>query len=296
MLNKISQSVEQILVALAEEQYKKEVKYAFDIFKRPFNHFDMGIDIEHGFNQWLIHDYVTRDNSKLAIKVLDEKEMIDIISNSIYSVFRVHHEKKNVVLKDLFTAKDYTLDSEQVFEDGDIVSVRLYPVKSKYVIVENAEFYEQTMHATIRKSVMSKYNEYCSSNQPVAIEMFIKESSQLIYHLTNIIHHYESQLETDDMEVHIAEYGIKEREILLDALLKTSYFQIIETYGDEMTIILLDDFVQIAEVLVTSHKLEIEALTKVHMTLAREILEKYAESRAVFIQERELTVDELLND
>jgi hypothetical protein len=223
--------------------------------------------------------------------------MIDIITRSVYSVFLVNHEKQNIVFKDLFTGIDYVLDTEQAFEAGDLLSVRLYPVGDKYLILDNAEFYETSMEQTIRQSVMSKYNEYCSSNEPIGIEVFVKEHSQLVYHLTNIIHYYEAELEEEsDLAVFIAEYAIKEREALLDSLLDTDYFQIIETYEDEMTLVLLDDGNQIAELLVTSHKLEIEANSKAELSISRSILEQYNEGRAAFIKEAELSLDDVLSN
>lgn len=297
MIEQINKGVEQLLLSLSESEYSEEIEYAFNIFKRPFSHFDLDVDIEHGFNGWLIHDYKFRDGQTLAKKVLDSDQMISIITESVYSVFLVNHEKQNIVFKDLFTGRDYVLNTEQAFEAGDLLSVRLYPVGEKYLVLDNAEFYEPSMEQSIRQSVMSKYNEYCSSNEPIGIDVFVKEHSQLVYHLTNIIHYYEAELEEEsDLAVFIAEYGIKEREILLDSLLATDYFQIIETYEDEMTLILLDDGIQIAELLVTSHKLEIEANSKAELSLSRSILDQHADGRAAFLKEAELSLDDVLNN
>ncbi|MBI9014854.1 MAG: hypothetical protein JEZ08_21675 [Clostridiales bacterium] len=292
---KINEAIEQILTSLTTDEYKDEVSKAFNIYKRPFSNFDVEIDIERGFNQWLIHDYKLSDGTKIAEKILTDKTMIDTIQNALYSVFKVHHEKNHIILKDVLTNKDYVLESDQLFEEGDLVCIRLYPVNNKYTVIDNPEFHDMSLETTIRKSVMSKYNEYCSSNEPMSIEVFIKEHSQLIYHLTNIIKYYENELEEEvDLSVFVAEFAIKEREVLLDNLLATDHFQIIETYEDEMILNVLDDGIQIGEAVVTHDRIEIETTSKGMLDIAKDILENCSEERAVFIKEGKMTIDDLL--
>ncbi|MCH4887749.1 hypothetical protein EZV73_09200 [Acidaminobacter sp. JC074] len=293
MLNRISQAVDKVLTEVSEN-YQLDVKAAFEIYKRPFNSYDMDLDIEHGFNQWLIHDYRNAKGETMAELILED-EMKDVLMNSIHSVFKVIFEKNKIVFKDLFTAVDYVIESSETFENNDLVSVRIYPVEGKYLVVDNPEFYGAELEMTIRQSIMNKYNEYCSSNAPMGIEDFIKDNSQLIYHLTNIIHYYENEMmEDDDMVVYVAEYAIKERELVLDMLLNTDHFQILETYEDEMTLVVLDDGVQIGEALVTSHKIELEAKSQTILDIGKSLIHKYAGDSAVFIKDLELGLDDLL--
>ena len=295
MIKNINEAIEEILISLATDEYKEEVSRALNIYKRPFSNFDLELDIEHGFNQWLIHDYKSSDGTKIAEKILTDKTIIDTIKNALYSVFKVHHEKNHVIFKDVLTNVDYVVESDQLFEDRDLICIRLYPVQGRYTVIDNPEFHEPSLETTIRKSVMTKYNEYCSTNEPMSIEVFIKEHSQLIYHLTNIIHYYENQLEDDvDLSVFVAEFAIKEREILLDSLLKTEHFQIIESYDDEMILNILDDQIQIGEAVVIHDRLEIETNSKGMLDIAKDIVVKHSQERAVFIKEAKMTIDDLL--
>lgn len=295
MIVKINEAIEEILISLTEDQYKKEVKKAFDIYKRPFNHFDLEIDIEHGFNSWFIHDYKFSNGKKIASLVLNDKDTIQTIENSLYSTFMVHHEKNHVIFKDVFTNMDYIIESDQLFENGDLVCIRIYPVGSKHTVIDNPEYHDQGLEKTIRKSVMAKYNEYCSNNEPIAIDVFIKENSQLVYHLTNIIQYYESEMEEDvDLFVHVAEYAVKEREHLLDLLLASENFQIIESYDDEMILNVIDDGIQIGEAVVTHDRLELEMNSKGMLDIAKDLVKEIAKDKAVFIKEGKLTIDDLL--
>lgn len=295
MLSKLREGVDYVLTHLSEDEYSNEINKAFDIYKRPFNNFDLDIDIEHGFNQWLIHDYVTNKGKTLSELIEPDKKIGKALADSIYSVYRVISTKTGFVFKDIITSADYEVETESLFENGDIVSIRLYPFEGKYHLIDNPERYPNEMEISIRQSIMNKYNDYCSSNEPVGIYEFIKSNSQLVYHLTNIIHYYENEmLEEQTYVVYVAEYGIKERELLLDELLDTDYFQIIETYEDEMTLVLLDEGIQIGEVLITTNRLELEANSSTSLELCKDVLKKVAGERAVLIKEGELSIDDLL--
>lgn len=295
MIVKINNAIDEILISLAKETYKEEVKKALALYKKPFNNLDLDIDIEHGFNSWLIHDYKLADGTKLARKILKAKDMVEIIESAVYSAFKVHHEKKHLIFKDVFTNIDYVIESDQNFEDGDLICIRIYGIGSKFTVVDNPEFHDHALESTIRKSVMSKYNEYCSSNEPMAIDVFIKEHSQLIYHLTNIIQFYESEMEDEvDLSVYVAEYAVKERKQLLEDLLASDHFLMIESYDDEIILNLLDDGKQIGESVVTHDRLEIETNSKDMLDIAKNIVKEISNGRAIFIKERKLTIDELL--
>lgn len=293
MIERINEALDQLLASL--DSYADEVEEALKLYKRPFKQYDMDIDIEHGFNQWLIHDYVTKGGHKFASKVLNDKASIHAIETSVYSVFHVLKEKVGYVFKDVFTGVDYVIETDQLFEANDLICIRLYPVGEKNYIVDNALYYEKAFEPTIRRSVMNKYNEFCSTNEPIAIEAFIKSHSQLIYHLNNIVHFYENELEEEsDLSVFVAEYAVKDKEALLDQLLDTEHFQIIESYEDEMILVLLDDQVQIGEVVVTPNKMEIEANTQTTLEFAKDIVKRSAGDKAVFVKEAELSIDDLL--
>lgn len=296
MLDKLRASVDHVLTCLSKEAYKDEVKKAFEIYKRPFNHFDLDIDIEHGFNQWLIHDYVTTEKKTFAVILETDPEMSRALADSIFSVFKVITEKHGFVFKDVVTSVDYEVETDCLFEPDDLVHVRLYPYEGKYRILDNPSHYPQSMETSIRQSIMNKYNEYCSANEPIGIDVFVKTNSQLIYHLTNIIHYYENEmLEEQEYKVFVSIYALRNRELVLDLLLDTNHFQIIETFEDEMTLVVLDDEIQVAEALVTSSNIELEANSMTALMLSKDLLEKAAGKEVVFIKENELSIDDLLS-
>lgn len=293
MINKIRASVDELLLAL-NKQFGEEIKTATKVYEGPFEGLNFDLDIDYGFNNWIIHDYKTKKGYLVDLVDMDE-EIKNAIKGSVLSIFKVNLERNNIVFKDLITGEDYIIETEQLFNDGDIVKVRVYPKNHKYLIIDNPHFYSPTLESTIRKSVMSKYNEFCSKNEPIDIRDFIKNQAQLIYQLANIIDFYEAEMEDDEsLYVYTVKYGIKDKEEALDLLLETEVFQITDQYEDETTLIVLDEGVQVAEVLVLPSFIEVEATNESLRKIAMDLIEGVLKEHAVKLSEEVLGIDDIL--
>lgn len=297
MLNKIRKVLDETLVHVSQKKNNKLVNDAFKWYKSPFGAVKTDMDLEYGFNNWLLHDYLVNQKTPLVEYYLNDfdKKAVEAVSKSVYSVFKVQIETNNVVFKDVITSQDYLIDSDQVFNNNDLLKVRLYPVDNKFVILDNVEYYDQSLETIIRKSVMNKYNEYCSANEPMGIQVFVKRHSQLIYHLTNIIDFYEAELEEEaGLDVYVATYAIKDKDELLDLLLDTDAFQLIEHNEYETIVDFVSEDVQLAEIVVTSQKVEIEVNSETGLLFAKETFESAVASKAVFVKDEIISLSDLL--
>ncbi len=303
IVNQIDSLIEETLVYIAKNNYKSEIERALIEYKRPFANQVLELDVEQGFNSWFIHDYKKKDDTYIIsdylknrnLDIVDGLDLFKAINESVFSIFKVSLQRDNVVFKDIITQADYIIDTDREFKENDIIKVRVYPGKSKYHIVDSGTFYSVELEETVRKSVMSKYNEFCSSNQPVTIAEFVKTHSVLVYHLANIIDYYESELSgEDELSVFVATYALKNKEEAVDKLLVSGSFQILEQYPDELVLVLLSEEQQIAEVVISVDTVEIEATSKTFLEYSKSIFEETVLEYAVFIKDEELHLEDLI--
>lgn len=296
----INNIIDETLIFLAKNNYKTEIDRALKQYKSPFAEQGLDLDIEQGFNNWLIHDYQKSDKSYIISdyfknKNIDDANLFNMINKSVLSIFKISIQNKNIVFKDIITQADYVIETEQEFNDGDVIKIRVYPFDNKFYIVDLGTYYSAELEPTIRKSVMSKYNEYCSANEPIKIDVFVKKHSILIYHLTNIIDYYESELSSEDeVSVFVATYAVKDRVLAIDKLVDSNSFQFSEQYDDELILVLLSDGAQVAEAVVTVNQIEIESNSSVLLSYSKAELEKVVGDTAVFVKEKELFLEDLI--
>ena len=221
--------------------------------------------------------------------------MGNIIKNSVFSIFKISIQNKNTVFKDLITNIDYIIDTEEKYNHNEIIKIRVYPVGNKFHLVEEGIYYQNELESTIRKSIMSKYNEYCSVNKPISIAEFVKVNSVLIYHLTNIIEFYESELiDEDDMKVLVATYAIKKRKEVINKLLAEKSFQLLEKNDDEVILIILIEGSQVGEVLILVNTVEVEATSRDSYIYSKSMIEETLNELVIFIKDEELNLEDLL--
>lgn len=294
MLEKIRNSIDKLIIELSEK-HKEVLLRAEKTYTNPFHGLNLDLDKDQGFNNWLIHDYKDQGVSVLDRLTLEDDQVKNTIKNSVISVFRVHIEKVNMVFKDIVTGEDFVVKTDQLFESGDLVKVRLYPVDNHFTIIDNPDFFNPEFENTIRKSIMSQYNRYCAMNEPMDIRVFVKSQSQYIYHLAAIIDYYEAEMEDDEsLYVYTVLYGIEDKEEILDLLLDSEHFQLVEQFEDETTIMLYDDGVEISEVLVMPKRLEIDANSSALRDIAKEILEKLLKDKIAKLSEEVQGLDDIL--
>lgn len=290
----IEHIIEETLIAAAQNCNESFVNAAVKVYRAPFGSQNVDMELDQGFNAWLIHDYHEKGRY-LVDQVQGDVTIKHIIKNSRYSIYKVRLEKQNIVLKDVITLEDYVLETERYFEENDLMKVRLYQNDDKWIILDEPEFYDQSLEEVIRKSVLTHYNNYCATYDPIHIREFAKMQSQLIYHLTTIIDFYESELNDDESyEVFIGQYATKDKESVLDLLLDDEQFQMIEVDGDETIVHMISENVQFAEVVVTSNRIEIEATSQVQLDMIKSLFENLVGSHAVHIKDEKLKLDDLL--
>lgn len=293
--------IDETLIYLGKNNYKNEIDKAFKFYKSPFKNDKSEIDIEHGFNDWLIHDYKKSDGLFIVEDYLKNKnslkkdELGNIIKNSVFSIFKISIQNKHTVFKDIITNIDYIIDTDENYSHGEIIKIRVYPVGKEFCIIEEGVYYQNELESTIRKSVMSKYNEYCSVNKPMSIAEFVKVNSILIYHLTNIIEFYEAELvDEDDLKVLVATYAIKKGNEVVDKLLENSSFQLLEKNNDEVILIIIHEGSQAGEVLVLVNTVEVEATSRDLYIYSKSLIEETLEELIVFVKDEELNLEDLL--
>lgn len=295
MENKIKNLLDHGLNLMSEKAMEPIIKEAMDVFKSPFTGQSIDLEIDNDFSDWFLNDFKKNGQSILTMNGITSEEQ-QCIDDSFLSIFKVSDEKNKIVFKDILSQKDYMVKTTAICQPGDLIKGRLYPFENEFLLIDEPTYLDSNYDSTIRKSIMFQYNSYCSMNGPTTLEAFIKGQSLMIYHLSTLIEYYEGILEDDEsLYVYVAKYKIENKELLLDELLNHNDFQLIEHNAYETLIHhLLSDKI-LAEVLVNDHWLELECVTETDLMLTRDRLEMLLGSKAVFISESRLGLDDLLN-
>ncbi len=279
MINRINENIIKVLENITDE---KIIDKALLDYKKFFIDMDVE-DMEKGFNSWLVHDYKV-DNKYLFEGVVDS-DLTEIFKESLYSVYKIYIEKEDIFFVDVFTNKYYKIQTEEVFREEDLISVRLYPIENHYIISDDIIYYPMDFLPQIKNMILSRYNEV-SGIRPVALEDFIKSNKMFIYQISNIIEFYEK--ENDTMVVYTAKYTSDKN--IFEAFLTSDNLFLVED-DDIKVFSLLHENVQIAEITIEDKKIEIEANTQQELEEAKLIMEKYD---VRYIGEEILSLDDLL--
>lgn len=283
------------LMIMSQDKNKAIVAKAMDLYVSPFSDKTMREDHTKDFTMWFLHDYKQLGKSIFEINDINSPAL-ENLQESLVSIFKVNYENKNMIFKDIFTNKDYKIDSDQFFDDGDLVQVRIYPVEDYYILLDEPLYFDTEYEKTIRKSIMYQYNNYCSVHGPIAIEDFIKSQSHMIYHLMTIIEYYEQVLQDDEnLHVYVAKYKIEDKDSILDLILDSEDFQLIEHNKYETLIHHLSDEGVLAEVLVTSQWLEIECVSESILSLTQSVVESLIKDEGTFVSVDHLRLDDLID-
>lgn len=295
MENKIKNLLDQGLNLMSEKAMEPIIKEAMDIFKSPFAGQSIDVEIDNQFSDWFLNDYKKNGQSIFTMNGISNEAQV-CLEASFLSIFKVSDEKNKIVFKDILSQNDYVVKTTAICQPGDLIKGRLYPFENEFLLIDEPTYFDSNYDSTIRKSIMFQYNSYCSMNGPTALEAFIKDQSLMIYHLSTLIEYYEGVLEDDEsLYVYVAKYKIENKDLLLDELLNHNDFQLIEHNTYETLIHHLVSDKILAEVLVNDHWVEVECVTETDLMLTRDRLEMVLGSKAVFISESRLGLDDLLN-
>jgi hypothetical protein len=294
MKNEIQNLLDQGLMFMSQDQNKSFVARGLELYVSPFGDKTVGDDQTKDFTTWFLHDYRYKGQSIFTLNEINSP-VLTCVERSLVSIFKVNFESKNMIFKDIITNKDYKIMSDQSFDDGDLIKIRIYPIEDYYILLDEPLYFDTEYEKTIRKSIMYQYNSYCSVHGPIAIDDFIKNQSHMVYHLMTLIEYYEEILQDDEnLHVYVAKYKIEDKDNILDLILDSDDFQLIEHNKYETLIHHLSDEGILAELLVTSQWLEIECVSESILSLTQSVVESIIKDEATFISVDHLRLDDLI--
>lgn len=303
-LNILEELKEKILYVVLEKKNEDFVEKARDKFL--LEHDD---DTAKGFTSWLIHDFVSEGKSAVDLykkasttsidkykkKDEDSKDYLEIISNSLYSVFEIVKTENNKILKDIITKRDYLLVDEDDLFNNSIIVGRVYFDDGKAILSEEYTTYSESFKAVFRKGILEKYNDYIKVSGIIDLEDFVKENSSIFYKFVDVVEETDLAVNFDEEEysVYQAIYAFKERSKIieiLDRIENSSKEEYDET--ESVYIIKLNEIS--CELLVLTEKLELECLNRSQLEIFKEKLENILGDYIVHVRDEILTMDELI--
>lgn len=255
---------------------------------------------EYGFDNWFLCDfkYENKDMMSYYLQnqtvISEEKAYADALSQSSFSYFEVFEIEGKSLLKDLFTKADYKVENSEMLSDGIIIAARLYPYDGKHFI-EILETFDAAMQQNVTGAVLAKYNEFCSQNGNNDLDVFIAEHSLLLYKFMNVFKNV-SHIETDSEEefmVYQSDYVFEDRSKIIEIISTEGSFEFLESEDDQEIYNFSHDEC-IVELVITQHKLEIEAPSEVSRRFVKTRVEELLDGYITFVQDFILSIDDIL--
>ncbi len=255
---------------------------------------------EFGFDNWFLCDFKYDHKDMMTYyqqnqPVLgEEKIVLESIQNSWFSYFEVFEVEGKSLLKDLFTKADYQVENSELLAGGTIVAARLYPCERKYYI-EILENFDGEMHKHVTGAVLSKYNEFCSQNQTIEIEEFIKTQSLLLYKFMNVFKNVSLQDSDADEEfmVYQSDYVFDNRDKVIELISTEGSFEFVEKEEDEEIYSIIHEG-EVIEIVISTNKLELEASTEAIRQVIKTKVEELLKGYITFVQDIILNIDDIL--
>jgi len=294
--------IENVFFFAMGEEYKSEVERSQGLFVNIIN--DEVNAIEKGYNSWLVFDFRLESGvtfleeyaSKKASELSPEDlEQIKYLREAVFSVFEVVENNGKRFLKDISTNKDYMVIEIEEWEPC-VLKARLVKAENGYELVEGYETYQIEFKDVLRKGIFAKYNEYCSSVEPINIADFIKEHSVILYRLLDIIDELLEDEKNDfcDMYVHQGNYAVKNYKELVALLEASELVNLIEEFDGVKVYRFTGDNETLCEIAVGIQKMEIECNDEDSLSRSKIILESIVEGMAQFLNYEVLGFDDLM--
>lgn len=296
---RLEELVDKLLFWALEDERRDLVKHATDVFlKGSENGHDM-----QGFNDWFVHDYVNEEGQSLSDLYMKDHDVdeqdrknLNIISNSVYSAFERLPIKDKMVVKDIFTKSDHTL--QETFDIAGVVVGRIYKIDGKYYMADHKEFMPDDYKTLLVKGMLEKYNEYCSLFAPIQMDDFVKKHSLVLYRFLSIIDKTatEHALDEEDYLVHQSTYVVKSQDEAHKTLKVNEKFilSLDDKAGAVFKLVSGEHDNVIAEIVLADDRLEIECTTADALDYSKEITEQVLGENVAHLRDEVLNIDDLI--
>jgi len=295
IIEKIRQLKIELLNMFTDENLKNEMEIAYSKFIQ--NDIALEIQIDKGFNEWLINDYLFNSKTKL-IDIYKEKNEIDTklynsYKKSIISFFIINKINNKYILKDVFDKRDYELGNDELLDETAIVFARLYLFDGKYYFVDEFTLFDSTYKEKLLKGIMDKFINAREKIDYLDISEFIEMNPILLYLFSNVIDDIVvMNEENENLEVYETNYSIVDREKVSLILGKEKSIVSIDNY-DGIYEIYQDDEL-LGEIIDYKSKLEFNFSSEEMREKGKSIIENIFGDSIIHINDKIVTLDDLL--
>lgn len=302
---KLQELSDKVLFFAMRSEYKDIVTKATKQFTSTRNEESI-YGSEFGLNQWLIHDYKWDDDDTSFAQLYkettalsdEEKQMIEMITKSRLSIFQIQKSVKVPYIKDILTRKDYSIinpESLELFDETSIHLFRAYPFQGSWIIISEGGVLDKTFLESLYKALMDKYVEHTKIHGPSDLETFVYGNPLLVYKLVEIVEDIES-LEMGNDEYYVV---YQSAYVYLD---KNQIVKMMENLPnielaieeDGVFVYRLFEGQQLAEVILTENKMEVECNTELERKRTKELLQNHFGDLITHVKDEVLDMDQLL--
>ncbi len=281
--NLFAELIDELLYFGSGAQFEQEINDAKDIFSKTDQQ-EIQLSTDAGFNDWYIHDYKLK--SELYIADLyrkdndlnkDQKEILDSVSASILSVFEVRGEEGSYFLKDIFTQRDYGIESQEEIEFLDKKSlqfIRLYPYKGQFVLNTESKSLGYNFKEILVKTFMEQYNKYAKSLGVAEVEEFAYNNPLMVYKIVHILEDLdaETMYDNDEYLVYQSVFLYTELNKILEIMNNHPLFECSLEEGGSYVYKLYETEAKeniISEIVLCDNRLESECLNDIDLQAAK---------------------------
>lgn len=307
----LQEFLDSVLFFAMKPEYAPKIERASQVFTKEWAE-DTLYTSEFGFNHWLIHNYRFEDQAENFISLYmqenpgtaEESPLALMAEKSVLSVYQVIRTEHNILLKDVLTRKDFILANEELtthLDETALHLLRLYPDGPGWLAVQEGAAFESSFKEALNRGVLEKFSEYSRLRGPQDLEKFVYENPMMIYKFVEIIESLgitEASTE-EEFTVYQGTYVLKD--------IRETARQLETLPGIELAIaedgvwifrlpVLGEPEVQLAEIVLSENKMEVECTAAQDLSKCRGLLEEHLGDGIVHLKDEVLDIDSLLGE
>ncbi len=310
-IENLQEFLDSVLFFAMKPEYAAQVERASKIFTKEWAE-DSLYASEFGFNQWLIHNYRFEEKSENFISLYmrenpgmpEEVPFAQMAEKSVLSVFQVMRGQRNILLKDMLTRKDFILSNTDLTEHLDETALhllRIHPDGAAWLAIQEGTAFESSFKEALNRGVLEKFSEYSRIHGPQDLEKFIYENPMMIYKFVEIIESLavtETSLE-EEYTVYQGTYVLKDIKATAKRLETLPEIEL-AIAEDGVWIfrlpVLGEPEVQLAEIVLSENKMEVECTSAENLAESRRLLEEHLGPDIIHLKDEVLDIDSLLGE